>query len=282
LNAVQADSSESYWQWQFDSSEKYLRKYCDLFEQIKGKTVLDLGCGLGGRTCFMCTKKPARVVGVDINAKEIESAKKFADSKLSSEDKSKLEFRSVNENETDYGQLFDIVLSIDSLEHVRRPVDILNRAWDSLKEGGICYFGTVGWYHHRASHLGSIIPIPFSTLFFSDTALLDAVKRMIESPYYVPSMWDSNPPIARWRNVKDLKERPGEYLNEITIRGIKKAIRESKFSNGDVCVSGFHWSRFPFLRIFNFLSKIPFIQEVYHSGVFGRLEKNKRATNGNR
>lgn len=266
-----SDDPEQYWQWQFDSSAEYFLKFGDLIERIPDKRVLDIGCGLGGRTCYLAGRDPGLVVGTDVNAEEIEQAGRIARKKLDADHAGKIQFIKVSESSSPDLGLFDIVLLVDSFEHLKDPVAMLDLAYSLTRPGGVCYFSTIGWYHHRGAHVGSIIPIPFVNLFFSDKAILDAIRRITASPYYVPTMWDSDPPVERWEGITDLRNRPGEYLNKITVRGIKRAVRQSKFGKGQVHAAGFSWSRFPVLRCLNFLARIPVIQEVYHSGIFGRL-----------
>lgn len=272
--AIQRDvllSPDAYWQWQFDSSEPYFSKFSDLCTQLKGKRVLDIGCGLGGRTSYLATIGAREVVGIDINRAEIEQARRLAAQTLSPEAFSKIRFEAVQEGSFPHLEPFDIALLVDSLEHVRDPVAMLNVAHSHLRPGGVCYFGTVGWYHYNAAHLMSILPVPFLTLFFSERLIIDAVRRILDAPWYVPTMWDSDPPAARWEGVTDLRERPGEYLNKITIRGIRQAMRESRFGGGQLQVTGFSWKRYPYLRPLNVLTAIRGVQEAYHSGCFGRM-----------
>lgn len=263
------DVQKDYWVWQYESSEKYFDKYGDLFEQLRGKTVLDIGCGLGGRTAFLSSRGVDMITGVDINHKEIDAAIRLTDEHDNLLEREKISFVKVEEEAGSDLGLFDVVLLVDTMEHLRDPQGMLNCAYSMTKLGGICYFSTVGWYNHMACHLGSVT-VPFATLFFSDEQILDAVRRIVKEPYYRPVMWDTDPPIKRWEGISDLKDRPGEYLNKITIADIKKLVRNSKFEHSNLDVIGFgKW----FMRPFNFLAKVPLVQEVYHSGVFGKLEK---------
>jgi hypothetical protein len=210
-------------------------------------------------------------MGIDINREEIEKAERLANERLDVTSRGRIQFAGVSEGQAPDLGAFDLVLLVDCLEHAGNPIDMLNLAHSLTRADGVCYFSTVGWYHHAASHLEAVIPIPFVTLFFSDRQILDALRRIMSSPDYRPGMWDSDPPIARWRDVEDLRDRPGEHLNKITVGGVKAAVRACDFARGQVRVAGFSWRGAPFLRCLNGLARIPVIQEVYHSGVFGRL-----------
>ncbi|MCG8526069.1 MAG: class I SAM-dependent methyltransferase [Opitutales bacterium] len=266
-------SDEAYWRWQMETSTAYFRKFPSLYGEIEGKSVIDIGCGLGGRTCFLAKKGVTKITGTDINHPEIEKARQLADKGLDPELRSRVEFKKVDEGKPQDNELYDVALLIDSMEHVKDPTQMLNVAYDHLKPGGICYFSTFGWYHHAASHVRSIVPVPFATVFFSDRAILNAVKRMLEEPFYQPSMWDSDPPIKRWENVRSLQDRPGEHLNKYSISKFRKAMKASKFLEHMLHVEPFDSSKRPMLKVINWLSKVPIIREVYHSAIFGVLRK---------
>lgn len=273
-----SQSPEAYWQWQFDSSGVYFEKFWDLRVQLAGKRVLDIGCGLGGRAAYLAGLGASEVVGCDINGGEVARANMIATSRLDAATRSRLRFVEVEEGELPAAGAFDIVVLVDSLEHVQDPVAMLNVAYAHLRPGGVCYFGTVGWYHYNAAHLMSLLPIPFVTLFFSDRSILEAVRRILGAPWYVPTMWDSDPPPARWTGVTDLRDRPGEYLNKVTIRGIRRAMEESRFGGGQLRVSGFSWRRQRWMRWMNVLAAVPGMQEAYHSGCFGRMVRGGEDT----
>ena len=266
---------DDYWQWQYDTSAEYFAKFFDLAARLPHARVIDIGCGLGGRTCYLAEAGAGQVVGLDINSTEIAQARDLSNRRLEAGVRAKLRFHAAGELPSHQeSEQFDIALLVDALEHVRNPTETLNQAYAYLRPGGVCYFSTWGWYHHQASHLGSIIPIPFATLFFSDRAILDAVRRMVVQPYYQPSQWDSDPPLLRWQNVHSLHDRPGEYLNKTTIRGFRRAMRESRFEQSQLSAAGFSPTRHRRLAHLNFLAKVPLVQEIYHSAVFGRLTKH--------
>ena len=261
--AGRAASADSYYNWQYDTSAAIFAALPDL--DFRGKRVLDLGCGLGGRTAWIAQNGAREVAGIDINAAEIRQAIQLKDS-LHPELKN-ISYYACKEEEqlTSLGE-FDVVLLLDSLEHVVSPLKILRLASKYVKPGGYAYFTTIGWYHHAGSHAG----IPFATLFFSDETILNFTRRQLSQPDYKPTLWDSDPPTARWEGVYDLRDRPGEYLNKITIGQMKKLVRYAPFRRGKVVTLGFRNAR---LRWLNPLRRIPILNEVFHSAVVGILEK---------
>lgn len=267
--------AEEYWRWQVETSADYFAKFFDLRERIVDADVVDIGCGLGGRTCFLADQGARSIVGTDINHDEIETARTLAKKLGGPIVEEKVSFEKVSPDESTPAETkFDIALLVDSLEHVRDPLQMLNLAHSMLKPGGVCYFSTWGWYHHQASHVGSIVPIPFATLLFSDRQILDAVRRVVDQPYYEPSIWDTDPPSLRWRDCQSLRDRPGEYLNQYTIASFRRSAKASEFAQCELKVQGFNSSRHRWLSKLNFLTRVPVVQEVYHSALFGRMVRS--------
>ncbi len=257
-----AVSSVSYHHWQYETSAAMFSSLPQF--DFQDKRILDLGCGLGGRAAWLARKGAREAVGIDINAAEIGEASRLRDGLYP--DLTNLWYYHCKEDEhiSSLGE-FDLVLLLDSLEHVVSPLKILRLARKYVRPGGKVYFTTLGWYHHYGSHMG----IPFATVFFSDETIVNFTRWQIRRPDYKPTIWDSDPPTARWEGVYDLRDRPGEYLNKITIRQMKKLVKYSPFLRGRVVVLGFRRAH---LRWLNPLRHVPILNEVFHSGVVGILE----------
>lgn len=255
-------SPESYFKWQYETSARMFGSFPGF--DFKGKRILELGCGLGGRAAWLAENGAREVVGIDINAAEIRQACELKD--RFHRFLQNLSYYPCEEDEPlpSLGE-FDIVLLLDSLEHVVSPIKVMRLGRKYLKPGGRAYFTTIGWFHHAGSHLG----IPFVTVFFSDETITNFVRWRLRRPDYQPSPWDSNPPVARWEGVYDLRDRPGEYLNKITIRQMKKLVRYAPFRRGEIATIGF---QNPHLRWLNPLRHVPILNEVFHSAVVGILE----------
>jgi SAM-dependent methyltransferase len=255
-------SAESYHNWQYETSQAMFASFPDF--DFRNKRILDLGCGLGGRAAWLARNGAREVVGIDINAAELGDATRLA-GELYPETRN-LHFYVSKEDEqlASIGE-FDLVLLLDSIEHVVSPLKALRLVRKYLQQGGKAYFTTMGWYHHAGSHMG----IPFATIFFSDETILNFTRWQVSRPDYKPSPWDSDPPTARFEGVYDLRDRPGEYLNKVTIRQLKKLVRYSPFPRGKVVLLGFRNAR---LRWLNPLRHVPIVNEAFHSAVVGIVE----------
>jgi hypothetical protein len=137
--------------------------------------------------------------------------------------------------------------------------------------GGKCWMSLPGWYHAHGSHFGMV---PFVNLLFSDETILNVQRWIVSRPDYQPSRFDSDPPIERWRGLYDLSQRPGEYLNKMTLGKLKRLLKHSIFPAARMHVIGFqHPAPKPLFRLVNRLRHVPLLQEVFHSYVVLELAR---------
>jgi phosphoethanolamine N-methyltransferase len=99
---------------------------------LKGKDVLDLGCGTGGITRFLAeTYAPASIVGVDVDAGLIERAKKRAGAAAG------LGFRTVTPGPLPFAEAaFDVVFSKDAMVHIADKEALFAELFRVLRPGG--------------------------------------------------------------------------------------------------------------------------------------------------
>ena len=256
-------SAADYNKWEYDTSAAMFRSLPDL--DIKGKRILELGCGLGGRAVWLAANGAAEVVGIDINRAEIDEANRHKAEFFP--DLTNLQYYPCEPTERleHIGQ-FDLVLLLDTLEHVVSPLKMVCIAGQYAKPGGKIYFTTIGWYHQNGSHMG----IPFASLLFSDETILNVVRWRVQQPGYKPTIWDSDPPALRWEGIYDLRDRPGEYLNKISVREAKRLVKYAPFRNGKLSLLGFRNKK---LRFLSPLRHVPILNEVFHSRIVGVIEK---------
>lgn len=251
-------SYEAYIRWQHDSSGRLFSKYPHF--DVRDKDVLEIGCGTGGRSAFLAGQGAKRVVGIDINAHEIQIARELCPA-LYPDIRGRCEYHvSAEDAPLEIGQ-FDVVVMPDCMEHVVSPPSMLRLGYAYTRPGGRFYFSSVGYYHYMGSHMGLI---PFVNVFFSDETIINVTRWKLRRPDYVPTHWDSDPPTARWDGVYDLRDRPGEHLNKLTVKEMKQLLRYSAFSEATLTVHGFGAGH-PMFRVLDPLRHVPWVQEVYHS-----------------
>jgi len=172
-----------------------------VIEQLRGKVVIDFGCGDGDDAIALAQSGARRVIGIDIRESALERARAKA--------------RELGVANTclfcsDTEEQADAVVSLDAFEHFADPASVLEKMHELLHRDG-AVFATFGptWYHPLGGHLFSVFP--WAHLIFTERALI------------------------RWRSDlrNDGATRFSEVeggLNQMTISRFEHLIKQSPFS----------------------------------------------------
>jgi SAM-dependent methyltransferase len=106
------------------------------------KRILDIGCGTGWTSIFLA-KRGYDVVGIDISRDMI----KYAKIKKEEERINNLQFLVEDYENILFNNEFDCVIFFDSLHHAEDEKKAIEKAYQSLKPGGICIFSEPGRGH---------------------------------------------------------------------------------------------------------------------------------------
>ena len=106
---------------------------------LKGKRVLDVGCG-GGILSESMYFKGAEVIGIDLGEKALNVAKLH---QLESGAKVDYQYIAVEELATQQSASFDVVTCMEMLEHVPDPAAIITACARLVKPGGSVFFSTI-------------------------------------------------------------------------------------------------------------------------------------------
>lgn len=133
-----------------------------LLDEIRGKTVIDFGCGEGTEAIEFAQFGAAKVIGLDIR----ESTLRLALEKAA---RSGVADRCVFTTATT--EKADVIISIDAFEHYDDPAAVLRAMHGLMAEHGAAWvsFGSP-WYHPYGGHLFSVFP--WAHLIFSEKALI--------------------------------------------------------------------------------------------------------------
>jgi len=132
-----------------------------VWEEFRGKTVLDYGCGDGREAVEIACHGAARVVGIDIRQDALRKAAAAANAASVS---------TICEFGASASERFDVVLSLDSMEHFPQPARELDRMADLLHPAGyvLMSFGPP-WLHPRGHHFPLF---PWAQLVFTERSLM--------------------------------------------------------------------------------------------------------------
>lgn len=219
---------------------------------LRGKKVLDLGCGHGSLCIDMAKAGAARVVGVDINERLI----RFANANLQHnypELADRVSFYCLDIAQLDEGD-FDLMTSKDTFEHVMDLRGVLAEMHKRLKSGGRLY-AAIGplWNSPFGDHdtikrlIG--INLPWAHLIVPDHFVLSATAKRIGRPVH---------------SYRDLG------MNMLSFREYKQIIYESGF-----VVEFFkpNCSRHPVVQLFSLLRHLPLVGEYFVSNLYCILRK---------
>jgi 2-polyprenyl-6-hydroxyphenyl methylase/3-demethylubiquinone-9 3-methyltransferase len=125
--------------------------YIDGLASLKGKRVLDVGCG-GGILSESMYFKGADVTGIDLGEKALNVAKLH---QLESGAKVDYQLVSVEQLATAQPASFDVVTCMEMLEHVPDPSAIVRACAKLVKPGGAVFFSTLN--RNPKSYLFAVI-----------------------------------------------------------------------------------------------------------------------------
>jgi ubiquinone/menaquinone biosynthesis C-methylase UbiE len=204
-----------------DPWSRLVRDHLDERRDLKGKKVLEIGCGRGGFSCFLAKRPdaPLRLCAADISHTAIRKGHEFAQAS---------ELRSIDWLQTDIEKIpfpsetFDTVFSCETIEHVPSPKVAICELARVLKPGGRLfvsapnYMGTLGLYRgymfmtgRRFTELGqpinNFLLLPLVTQWVRAAGL--RIERVDAVGHYLPfpgrpairlEVLDNPRPIMKW------------------------------------------------------------------------------------
>ncbi len=260
---VSVDPSEGYFQAQYRTTPAMASRFMETGLSLTGRTVVDVGCGLGGRAPAWLEAGAVEVANVDINRAELHAGRELTE-RLFREKAPHIRFQTP-EDLRSTKQTFDTAILFDSFEHLVDPADVLRQVHAWVRPGGLVWIGSFGWYHYAASHCTGHLPIPWCQLLFSERAILDTIRTIIREPDYVPNQWEQAEGLSRWDGVTTLKDRPGEPLNMLSLRAIRRTLRASPFEIASFTTYGFSGRVVRAAAVLSALAHVPLLEEVFHS-----------------
>ena len=177
-NVQGRESGEAYSRWEHEWGLDTAINYLEPFGDLKGKKVLDVGCGLGGKTVAYVERGAKAVFGADIVESNAAASQSYAagleaDSARSVflvGDAAVLPF----ENE-----VFDAVVANDAMEHFAYPGAALAEMRRVTRPGGALWIFFTPHFSPLGSHLYDYIYTPWCHLVFTRSQIESAIRRIL-------------------------------------------------------------------------------------------------------
>lgn len=178
MNEAQLQEGLAYAEVNFTSANTFSKLDKELIRSnfdLKGKEVLDFGCGMGHMSMWFAKDLGASVDGVDIDENHITVAKEF-NKKYQVPN---VTFSLQNIIAEPIEKQYDFIFLNDVIEHIRldwiqNVLDVL--VLNNLKPGGIIFFSYPPWEGPHASHLQPATKIPWIQ-FFPQKYVINLVKK---------------------------------------------------------------------------------------------------------
>ncbi len=101
--------------------------------------LLDAGSGFGQYSYYLARKHPGwQITAIDIKEEEVEACREF----FARRGKTNVEFRTEDLTAFEQPQTYDLILSVDVMEHIEDDESVLSGFYRSLKPGGMLLVST--------------------------------------------------------------------------------------------------------------------------------------------
>ncbi len=173
-NVEGRESAEAYSRWEHHWGREFARLYMEPAGDLAGKRLLDVGCGLGGKTVAYA-EAGARAVGTDIVEANAEQSRGYASAAGASiaffvADAASLPVRD---------GVFDTVVANDAMEHFAEPERALSEMRRALRPGGAIWVFFTPHYSPLGSHLYDYLYTPWCHLLFTRAQIERAIRAVL-------------------------------------------------------------------------------------------------------
>ena len=248
---MQNDGKTTYARWQYERGANTIACYSGFYtpeEMFKGKKVLDMGCGAGGKSLYYASLGAEHVTGVEIvEHYKAEATALAAELGLSD----RFTFVCASAFELPFPDCsFDTIIMNDFFEHVSDPERALKEAIRLITPEGKIFINFPPYYHPTGYHMSDAINMPWVHLFFTDRQLIEAYKDLVKG---LPDEQDR-------LDLRFSKDENGvdqyTYINRMTLKRAKKI-----FDHLGVKLE--FYREIPLRSYFKPLSKFPPTRELF-------------------
>lgn len=253
------ESAVAYSDWERHWGGEFARRYMTPRGDLAGKRLLDVGCGLGGKTVAY-VEAGARAVGIDLLAENVEQSRVYArahgvEAAFVVADAAALPLGDA---------AFETVVANDAMEHFADPVSALTEMARTVKHGGAIWIFFTPHYSPLGSHLYDYLYTPWCHLLFTRSQLRGAIRSVLtermagETPQAVE---------ARLAEIMASYDSDLNHMSIARFLSIVRAVPSLRISSLELRPAKFAWLR-P-------LTRVPGVRELVSGFVICRLEVNR-------
>lgn len=241
----------AYAQWEYDEAPYQMKLMEAAGLTLAGQRVLDVGCGLGGKSVAFA-ERGMPVVGVDLSLENVRAGADLAMSRgvhrvdFVAADAVRLPVRSGS---------FDLVITTDTFEHLPQPDRSLGEMRRVLRRGGllVAVFGPFG--SPLGSHLYDRIFVPWCHVLFSRDTLAETLRELARRR---GSCLDPAGADGEMQRAEEQIAYFDHHLNRMTLRRFRQLLRDQP---GMVVRRWMKWTP-PKLRPLTPLLRVPGLDEL--------------------
>jgi SAM-dependent methyltransferase len=266
--AVRRRSEYDYAVFEYLRSPKILKTLDRCGVDLKGRRVLDAGCGAGG-TALSFAEEARFVAGLDIDARfagtgtRLQAEKAVPAAGFVQGDGVRLPFAS---------GCFDLVLSHEVIEHIYEGPGYLRELARVLRPGGVLYLSTAPYLSLTGAHLPRLrLPVPVHLVLGRRATLRLFYFLARHAPFVFPERREASSFI---RAAQDGQPPSDSLLQRIRVQPLREWIDRAGFVvvREELRLTGFFKRAFPGpLR--EFLAARPYVQDVMIGHIEYVLEK---------
>lgn len=259
-NVEGRESLEAYSRWEHELGRGIVRDYLEPKGDLEGKTVLDVGCGRGGKTVAYAEARASLVAGIDIDFGNIEQSRSYAGGGVPGQEAAFFTGDATCLPLADGS--FDTVVANDAMEHFAEPERALGELARVTRRGGSVWVFFTPHYSPLGSHLYDYIYLPWCHLLLTWGQIRRAVTRVLEQ------RMEGADRGAIEARVTQIMYSYDHDLNHLSVRRFLRMVRRLgglRIDALELRPVKFRWLR-PATRI-------PFMRELLTGFVVCRMEK---------
>lgn len=216
------EGADAYSRWEFESGKEMFERHFAAVVDVRGRRVLDVGCGTGGKPAFYATLDPATLVALDVSEENVAQARAFARARRLD---SRVRFLASDAERLPFAEgTFDLVTATDTFEHFANPLEALREMARVLRPGGYIIFYFTPFRSPLGSHMYDVIRTPWCHLLVPEDVLFTAVEKAYEKEERLRGT--SDPAAEARRRAAAARQYYRHDVNRITVSRFRRMVTQ--------------------------------------------------------